>query len=306
MLDQEMRRGRITASKLGAIVGLSPWCSPLQAWLEISGRSERFDNPAMAWGRKLEAIIADEYAAREGVTLVEPSTLVHPRHDWLCGTPDRLVVGRPERGLECKAANHRQAYRWGPSESDAIPEEYIAQVTGYMAITGRPEWDVAALIDGNDFRIYRLQRDEQLEGVLLEAAERFYRTHVAPDISPPIDGGDSAREYLSRAYPREMGDMLEATVEATELATALRDVRHQRVTSEEREQFLENQLKALIGEAAGLRGPWGKITWKATKGRPVTDWKAIAGVAAIPKQLIEKHTRLAPARVFRPSFTEEE
>lgn len=71
--------------------------------------------------------------------------------------------------------------------------------------------------------------------------------------------------------------------------------------------MLENQVKAMIGEAEGIWSSAGKFTWKKSKDRPVTDWEtAAAGMLALlpdaGKTIVEANTKnKGGTRTFRYS-----
>ena len=84
MNREEWLAGRHTgigASEAAAVLGLSRYKSPLEVYLEKIGElGPQDDSERMYWGRKLEAIIAQEYGIRTGlkVNLNEDYTvLVH-------------------------------------------------------------------------------------------------------------------------------------------------------------------------------------------------------------------------------------
>ena len=51
----------------------------------------------------------------------------------------------------------------GEPGTDEIPDYYMTQVQHYLAVTGVKTADVAVLIGGNDFRIYTIEADEELQ-----------------------------------------------------------------------------------------------------------------------------------------------
>jgi hypothetical protein len=49
------------------------------------------------------------------------------------------------------------------------------------------------------------------------------------------------------------------------------------------------------------------VTWSETKGRSTTDWKAVVEEAAVPGDVIERHTSIGePGSRFAVTFAEEE
>ena len=69
----QIRMRGIGSSDAAVAVGLSPYKSALSLWLEKTGRRESediSDKPAVFWGTRLEALIADVYAEQTGSLLL--------------------------------------------------------------------------------------------------------------------------------------------------------------------------------------------------------------------------------------------
>lgn len=61
--------------------------------------------------------------------------------------------------VEAKTASWRMAKEW---EGGSIPQEYFAQVQGYLWATQHERCDVVALIGGADLRIVTVKPDVEL------------------------------------------------------------------------------------------------------------------------------------------------
>lgn len=235
----------------------------------------------------------------------------NPEHPWMLATPDRLVhpadFTPPIRGLEIKTAGVRQSDHWGTGPDD-VPEKYLAQCAWSMAVTGLPEWDLAVLIGGNDDRFYRLHRDLELEAGLIEVGRRFWFENVLAEVAPPVDGSVPYSKFLAARFPRDERPLLPPTDEAREVLRLLREARSRLAVVEEEAAKHENEIKALIGDAAGIEGI---ATWKATRPSHKTDWEAVAQVLAAgsPELLaaaIARHTTQKPGyRRFLPNLKEQ-
>jgi hypothetical protein len=95
-----------------------------------------------------------------------------------------IWIGRrcPEEGwgiLEIKTASYHSAPQW----EEGIPVAYQCQVLHQLAVTGHDWADVAVLIGGQDFRIYRVNRDEDKIADLI-ARETVFWQHVVLDTQP--------------------------------------------------------------------------------------------------------------------------
>ncbi|MGZ8258117.1 MAG: YqaJ viral recombinase family nuclease, partial [Methylotenera sp.] len=171
-------RGRGVGSSDAAVaVGLSPYKSPLKLWLEKTDRQLAPDlaaNDAVFWGTTLEHIIATVYAERTGVKVRRlNAVLQHPEYPFMLANLDR-VVQHPTDGngiLEVKTAGVNSARFW----EDGVPESYQCQVLHQLAVTGKAWCDVAVLIGGQDFRVYRVVRDEEKIADLIEREVKFWQ-----------------------------------------------------------------------------------------------------------------------------------
>ncbi len=303
----EERRSGIGGTDAAAILGQSKYRTALDVWLEKTrdpARQEKALTGAMDWGTRLEAPIADAYADRTGRTLWNPEGLVrHPEHPFIIGSPDRLVEGE-RRGVEIKTAGHFAAADFGEPGTDEVPLGYLVQCVHYMAITGFDAWDLAVLIGGQDFRVYTIRRDVELEQRILARLVDWWHTHVVAGERPPLDATDSTTEYLSRRYPRSTGEaLLPATQDAEVWARRLSLARTARKDAELEEVLAENNLKDLIGDAAGIDGRHWKATWRSPKPRVSVDWEAVARDLCLDTNILagyaDKHAKeSAPSRRF--------
>jgi putative phage-type endonuclease len=307
-----MRRAGIGASEVAAICGLDHRRTPLDVWLSKRGEAEPMpDNQFLQWGRRMEGVIREAYATDclgdEGLSVVQPGTLLHPESQWMLCTPDGIVSGcdcdsgwrgnivmgtlRPcergcgasassawVRGLECKNRDGRVAYLWGDPGTDQIPDDVAAQCHWSMAVTGLKRWDCAALIGGNDFRVYTLHWDEEIAADFIAIAHEFWHVNVLGGKEPAITG-PSAKQYLQRKFGSHNTELVVATPDVESL---LEQYGSLKVRVKEIAQALdatELQLQAAVGNAAGVKGTAGVYTWKMTKA-----------------SIVERHERAASRR----------
>ena len=99
---------------------------------------------------------------------------------------------------------------WGEPGTDDVPLPCVAQTQWYLGVTGYDRWDLTAAI-GRKICDYTLRRDDEFFGMLLEAAERFWRDHVLADRPPLPDGSKEFSAFLQRRYPESVAPILEAT-----------------------------------------------------------------------------------------------
>lgn len=306
-LDMATRATGIGASEIAAIVGLSPYTSPLDIYCRKRGLTEEFaGNESSRWGLRLEAPIAEAYTAETGIELTGDgrTTIVHPVHEFALCTPDRIAADR-SRVVEIKTAGIRMAHLWGDPGSDDVPEYYLTQVAWQMAVLDIDAADIAVLIGGNDFRIYSVARDRELEDALIEAGRKFWTENVLAGEPPSPRDSDEYARVLSAKYPFDrIADLVEADADTAFAARELRRVRDQIKALEAVELNIQNDIKAAIGDHAGIVGDFGKITWKATKERAVTDYKALC--SSLDPAVVKAFTQTKPGvRRFLPTWAKE-
>jgi putative phage-type endonuclease len=205
-------------SDAAAALGLSPWQTPLQLYLRKTEPTDRDDpNEAMRWGTALEPAIRQRYADDTGrVVEVPKTTFRYAPWPVALGHVDGVADG--QRLLEVKTA--RSDIGWGEPGSDVIPEHYAIQVQHYLMVTGLVVADVAVLIAGQDYRCYEVPADAELQGLILDGEQRFWR-HVInrepPDPTTPDDvrlrwRTSTARKIEANQVARTAADILRVTL----------------------------------------------------------------------------------------------
>ena len=268
----------IGSSEAAAAVGLDPWSSPLALWLEKTGRVvvdpdndplAQDDHPAF-WGKVLEPFVARQYARRTGNRVRKVHTMSkHREHDWMRASLDYQVVGNASvQVLECKTVGLYAARYW----EHGVPEYVQIQVQHQLAVTGKQAADVAVLIGGQELRIHRIERDEEVIAWLIELEAKFWQS-VQQDLPPAADGSDSAQQALARLYPKDRGEVLDLTDSEVWNATfeQLLAVRAELEDCKGFEAKLRQSLCERLGEASGARFRQGSISWKRSKDSTTLD-----------------------------------
>ena len=305
------RRTGLGGSDAGAIVGVNPYSGAFDVWARFHLPREGEDDDDLQsqpahWGDVLEPAIADEYARREGVPLERSGTVRHTSHDWMIAHPDRLIPAA-RRVIEVKTAGLRQAHRWGPEGSDEIPEEYRLQVAHYLAVLDYRDADVAVLIGGQDFRVYRIERDLEIEAALIEVEEEFWQRCIVGGEQPALDTSPSREEWIARLYPSARLPEREPTDDDVSLALAYAEAREESKRADEAKEIARARLCEAIADAEGFRwGRRGKATWTSSAGKTATDWQAVALEAGVTEAQVLRHTTIRPGpRVLRVTVAEE-
>ena len=289
------RTKSIGGTDISAILGLNPYKTALDVWLEKRGLSDPvIESRAMRIGKRMEPVLLAEYEDETGRHAESwQQHLKHEEFEFLTGTPDAIVTSEP-RGVELKTAGLRQIDRWGEPGTDHVPEEYLIQCSWYMMLSNFELWDLAALLGGQDFRVYQIARNPELEAIMCEDALAFWSSHVIADVPPELDGSESARRYVERQYRRNVQPLRQATLTEVPLLERLVDARLRWAAIEEEKERCETIVKAAIGDTDGLEWVNGKVTWKATKDSAKVDWEAVARHLGATPELVKEYTREKP------------
>jgi hypothetical protein len=154
-----------------------------------------------------------------------------------------------------------------------------------------------------EFRCYDLARNSEFEAILLEQLERWHRDYVVARRPPPADHRDEA--WLRAQHPRSTDKWLPDTPEIEGLVRAKAAWAETRKFHEDREDEAANQLRQLLGDAAGVDCAKYKVTYKSNKDTTKIDWQAICNELQVPTELVQKYTRVVPgARTLRINIKE--
>lgn len=334
----EMRRKGITGTDIGAICGLSEHRSPLDVWLDKTGRAEPLDvTPAMERGMYLERGMLDWYAARTQAASVEsPGTLRMRGQPTIMATPDAVALFGSDiavtlagpalavdpldvAGLydvtrvavEVKCPGPFMEYGWGDAGTDQVPAAYLCQGVFEMAVLDVPRVDFAALL-GGELRIFPVKRDTVVEGKLIERALAFWRDHVEKDVPPPPTWRDRDMDWIQKRFPRAEAPPLQWDALTPEQRAAVHDylLAHEREAQAGKELAeLEARVKLIVAGASGIEGlPLGlartrytRIDWRQNQ-KGATAWKMAAELQRDGRTWGEALAAAAmePARPFVP------
>jgi len=196
----------MSASKIAAVVGLSPYESRFSLWFRMSGLLDpEPDNDTFRRGHYLEPAIAEWFADKHPELTVEPGqTWALDADDRITATPDRLlfdISDVPCAVLECKSASDMDG--WGPAGSDEIPVGYRAQVQYQMHVVGVKVAYVAVLLPFLSFREYRIDYNEAEAAQLIKAGQEFMDSLAGQPAEqrPDLDAHTATYETLRELHP---------------------------------------------------------------------------------------------------------
>jgi putative phage-type endonuclease len=270
----------VGSSDAAPAVGLSPWKTPIQLWMEKTNRVEPEDiseKDVIIFGNELEDVVARQFTRRRGMRVQQKHTPYFRRFDSglvMVANIDRQIIGEDAgdfRGcpLECKTADKYTRQHW-----DEVPDHYRLQVEHQMVAANKDRAILAVVIGGNEYQDFEIERHPDMSEFLVAKESEFWQC-VIDDVAPqPINAED-----VVRLYPVDSGKVKIADPELVMLHEELMSIRATYKRLGDQKKKLEDALKMAIGEDAEiLLEPDGQTlaTWKTAKGSDYVKWEQIA------------------------------
>jgi putative phage-type endonuclease len=184
------RRKYLGSSDAPAILGVNPWKNAADVyWDKIQPPSENESNPtseAAIIGNLCEGAVLDWFTMETGKKILKNQQRVHD-NKIMAANFDALVIDENE-GVEAKTTgiiNPFDREEWGEPGTDAVPERVIVQCQHQMAVLPKLEivW-VPVLLGGVGFRLYQVERNNELIKSLEEIEVNFWNSYVSARVAP--------------------------------------------------------------------------------------------------------------------------
>jgi predicted phage-related endonuclease len=311
--DPDVRRSGIGGSDAAAAVGVSPFRTPLDLYLEKLGLGDpRETGEAAEWGTILEPVLLRQLAIREGVFVLGRDEftnpviftphgesespflghhnllgmLRHPRHVFMFSHVDAFVLDpssrQPIGWVEGKTAGYWMGKSFGEDGTDQVPEDYLVQVHHTAEIIRALDYPtpcmMPVLIAGQRWKVYRPEIDPAVTKNLIALEAEFWRRVLEHD-PPPATPDEAGRHALARLYPRDVGEEVTCPPgsDLDALARELAAARNAKAAAETEVARVENAIKERMKDAPKIVGDGWSISWRRSKDSPDTDWRAVAG-----------------------------
>ena len=261
------RKKYLGSSEIAAVMGLDPFRSAGDIWLEKRGMLDRWEgNENTERGTLLEPVILDWAEGKlkkefhRNVMKVHPSGVLCTNFDALVEDDSMGLAWSYIESVEAKSTVSDE--EWGNEGTDEVPPRVILQChMGFACLpTLRAAW-VPVLMPGYrkfDFRLYRVERDEAIVEAVVSAGTNFMQ-QVREGVQP--DKFSASIEVLKRVR-REPGKIVEVD---NALVGQWAASRQARLGAEKVEAAAEAALIAAIGDGDCAKHLGGLVTYTETK-----------------------------------------
>jgi putative phage-type endonuclease len=323
----EERRKYICGTDAPKILGKSRYGAPHDVCLDKWGEAPSVEvTPAMTRGHDLQDPIALAYQKLIGDKLLPEVFVTHPKKDWMAATPDARVDGKSKH-IQIKTHVDWLLDEYGPSGSDRFPEAERIQVLHEMTVLGNSSADLVVLfaeeqafnmlvemrktkmldpvaianyiLNAMDMRIYPVESDHELQGIIVDTEREFLEKYVKPHVLPPTS-----------PIRKDSGKIRSATQEDMD---RVEELKHWWILLKKAETYFEErkfEMIKVIGEDKGVDiGNGAKITYAKAKDTvgDVVDWDAVAESLEIQRDdldaIIAECTKKETIRVGTRRFT---
>lgn len=261
------RKGRIGGSDAPVILGLSSFKTPLQLWMEMTGRlAPQPDSALLRRGRKLEPVVISEYEEETGRSVTKGSFEIHPERPWQSVHLDGTIAANEHEGLgalEAKSANVFRIKEWD-TEAPLLAQ---VQLQHGLSVTGLQWGSVAGLLGGLEFRWQDFERNNAFIDRLVEH-EIAFMSHVTSDTPPDPVAADSS--MLGRVWEMVEGSFVNLPDEAEQWDLDRLRAKSEMARLKEIVDELDSKLKFAIGpNEMGVLPNGSAYTFKSRKGYEV-------------------------------------
>lgn len=242
----------MSGSKVAAVLGASPWGSPLSTWYEMKGLVPRDGEDeateVQKRGHYLEPAILAWWRDRHPDLLEYDEQVTVHFEDWAIATLDAKALTGDFEVIGVEAKSTAKWDEWGRDGSDVIPRYYQLQVWWQFICDRRLERIyVPAFGPYLDFREYVIERPTEADLNAMLAAVRAFQASLAQDTPPPLDSHKSTLTTLSK---------LNKGIVEGEIATVSEDDAREYVLAalafkeaEDRERAARSVIMAQVGKA---------------------------------------------------------
>jgi len=282
-------------SDVAAILGISPWKTPLDVYLDkIQPRKEEADMgrlKVLNRGKRMEPYVIDLLAEETGLEIVRRGErYLDPELNFIAAEIDAEAA--TGENVEIKTVSPFKAKEWGEEQSDEIPLHYAAQAMHGMMVTSREVCIFGVLIGGDDFRVYRIERDDVTIDAIRQKEIEFWSRIQARQAPEPSTVSDVFRLFGTK----DSGLAVEASESLQADVIALKSLKDDAERLGAQIDLREERIKLHMADASIL----------TMNGKPVLTWKEQASkrfdqsaFKADQPELYEKFIKTVTSRVFR-------
>jgi len=270
------RRRAIGGTDVSCIMGVNPWRTAVEVWLEKSGKPSRQSDHLkkielkLECGNRLEPVVIDLFESKTKISVQRDVQVIkHPKYDYMIAHVDGLIGDDGIFEAKTAGLNALLQKSWGTprkateSTKDDVPIQYYYQINWYMMVTNRSYAYLAVLLGGvDDFRIYHFERDYSLSVRMRSAVKKFWNNYVLKETPPPPVSAMDANQI----YPKHKADYKTCSEKIKRVILKNKSLRGELKKLLGQKERLDALITSFIGESEGIKDNQNTLaTWKEAK-----------------------------------------
>ena len=188
----------IGASESGAILGLNPWKTAVDVWIEKTNETEPLeDNLNMRLGRDLEPIIQKLFEEETGLKVRKDHKIrIDDEYIFITTNLDGIVIG------EKVPVEYKTMTKW---DGD-IPDYYYCQIQHQMMVTNTPYCYFVVLVLGlgKQLVVEKYDRDDSFIYKMRKELVHFWNENVLKNVVPEIVSIEDAKKVYKDVDPESI------------------------------------------------------------------------------------------------------
>lgn len=249
----EKRRNYTGSSDAAAIMGVSPWRTPYDIYLDKTGKLENGKSSAAAEvGNAFEKGILTLAEPHLGKLLLNQFRVLQGTR--LASNCDALVI---DTGKPVEAKLRRFDDDFGEPGTDQVADDIIVQAHVQMLCTASDLCHIAAVLAARGFKLqlFFVPFDKDIADTIIETTESFWNDYVLKDIPPEESQPSASVIKRIRREPKSVIDIPTELVEILQLKKAALKI------AKKESEDADNILKAALGVAEAGRFEGGLVTF---------------------------------------------
>jgi putative phage-type endonuclease len=220
---EKMNRAKfIGGSDIPAILGMSPWVTPLELYMrkigEYNPKISDAQQKIFDRGHDLEPYVIKKIAQEFGIKILKKNKRYKDKqHKFLsCEIDAEGLLNGQDVNIEAKTCNNFARHLW----DDGVPDYYVLQAQFGMMITGKSKTIFGVLLGLDHFKTYVIARSDKICDYIRAQAISFWLDHVKAKKPPePASSKD-----IERFFDVQKGASIDANDDILALIDQIKDL----------------------------------------------------------------------------------
>ena len=250
----ETRTQGIGGSDVSALAGLNKWSNPLAVYYSKTSQAPRQEyTQAMRMGHLMEPLLKQMFTEDTGIKVRRAGLMRSKANPFMQVTVDGLTE---DGGIfESKTSTGWLSSEWADGQ---VPDHAELQVQHGMAVTGRSHAWVVGLLDGRDWFIRRIERDQDLIDQIIKMERDFWHNHVLTMQEPPVSTANTVDTLKAKFAEADPDKTVQHPAEKLAQLKAEYDAgKAEEKAGKERADMAAAELRLIIGDATILQDETG-------------------------------------------------